>query len=66
MNKDRVEACLERLCNKGCRSVWGDIEALEAGRPLAETRGLEPHEIRRLIRDLKEIMAVYEGNCSVS
>ena len=66
MINKRVEHCLERLCNKGCRSVWKNIDDLEAGRPLKETRDLSSHEIHILVKELKEIMAVYEGSCSVS
>lgn len=66
MNYRRVDICLEKLCNQGCQSVWGYIDALEAGRRLPETRGLDPQEVRQLVRELKAIMAVYEGNCSVS
>ncbi len=66
MKNQRVEACLEKLCKKGCRSVWGYIDTLEDGRQLAETRDLNPYEVELLVDELKEVMAVYEGSCSVS
>ncbi len=64
IDKYRLEARLEALCEKGCRRVWRDIEALERGEDLAETRGLTPEERRWLLRELKQVMAVYAGRCS--
>ena len=66
MDHHRVEHCVERLCLKGCRSVWSDIDALEAGRVLPEVRGLSRAEIHAVLRELKAVMAVYEGNCVAS
>jgi len=63
--KLRLEARLESLCEKGCRHVWKDIEALEQGRELDETRDLSETERRWLLAELKQIMAVYGGRCSV-
>ena len=59
----RVEQCVEKLCHKGCRAVWSDIDALESGKRLVETRGLTPAEIQEVVRELKAVMAVYEGTC---
>lgn len=66
MSNRRVEACLEKLCDKGCQAVWSDIESLEVGRPVPEARGLSAQEVRILVRELKDIMAVYEGACSAA
>lgn len=63
MNHRRVEECVEILCRKGCQSVWGDIDALEHGRPVAEAVGLSRSEISAVIEELKSVMAVYEGSC---
>jgi len=60
-----LEARLEMLCQKGCQRVWHDIEALEAGQDLPETRGLDPDQCRWLLAELKQIMAVYSDRCSV-
>ena len=60
-----VEQCVENLCRKGCRAVWSDIEALEAGAPLPEVKGLSNPEVRAVIHELKSVMAVYEGSCVV-
>ena len=59
-----VEARLESLCEKGCRHVWSDIAALERGESLPETRDLSPEEVRRLLAELKQVMAVYGARCS--
>ena len=59
-----VEQCVERLCDKGCRAVWSDIEALEAGRALPEVEGLNREEIALVIAELKSIMSVYAGSCT--
>ena len=64
MNPRRVETCVESLCHKGCKSVWGDIEALERGAELPETRYLTRHERAAVLSELKAIMAVYnQGSC---
>ena len=60
-----LEARLELMCQKGCRRVWLDIEALETGQELPETRGLDREQQRWLLAELKQVMAVYSGRCSV-
>ena len=64
LNHRLVEQCVENLCHKGCRAVWGDIAALDAGQLLPEAEGLSAREIRAVVRELKAIMAVYEGTCA--
>ena len=54
------QSVIEALCAKGCRQVWRDIQALEHGETLAETRGLNAVELDQVLRELKEIMAVYD------
>ncbi len=63
LNQRLVEQCVERLCQKGCRSVWSDIDALEAGKRLPEAAGLSAMEVGEVVTELKAIMAVYEGSC---
>jgi hypothetical protein len=60
----RLESQLEALCEKGCRQVWQDIEMLEHGQELPETAGLSRDERRWLLRELKQIMAVYQDRCT--
>lgn len=67
MNKKRVEHCVERICDKGCKSVWTYIRRLESGENLPETAMLDEQERRAVISELKSVMAVYdEGNCSLT
>ena len=58
-----VEQCVESLCLKGCRAVWSDIDALEAGDALPATAGLSRQEVRAVIAELRAVMAVYQGSC---
>jgi len=60
-----VEHCIELLCHKGCRQVWQEIEALEQGRELPEARDLNAEERAIVLTELKAVMAVYEGRCSI-
>ena len=60
----RLEARLEALCEKGCRHVWQDIDALERGDDVTETRDLTADERGWLLRELKQVMAVYADRCS--
>ena len=64
MDHRRVEQCVEKLCCKGCRAVWSDIDALEAGEFLPEIRGLSAAEVDAVIAELKSIMSVYQGKCA--
>jgi len=64
LNRRRVEQCVENLCQKGCRAVWSDIDALEAGSALPEVDGLDAREVAAVIAELKEVMAVYKGSCA--
>lgn len=63
LNQRLIEQAVENLCKKGCRAVWADIESLEAGRRLPETVGLTRGEREIVVRELKAVMAVYEGTC---
>lgn len=55
---------MENLCQKGCRAVWADIDTLEAGGRLPEVEGLSRAEVQAVIRELKQVMSVYEGSCA--
>lgn len=61
----RLQARLESLCAKGCRRVWEDIDALERGEELSETRDLSAQERSWLLAELKLIMSVYGDRCTV-
>jgi hypothetical protein len=62
----QLEARLEAMCEKGCRHVWRDIDALERGEDLPETRDLSAEECRWLLGELKQVMAVYADRCSAA
>jgi hypothetical protein len=66
LDQRRVETCVEALCHKGCKAVWREIEAFEAGRLPPEAASLTPSEQRAVLSELKAIMAVYDqGSCPV-
>jgi len=60
-----VEHCIEAICGKGCRQVWGQIAVLERGEQLPETEGLSREETAVVLAELKTIMAVYGDSCSI-
>ena len=60
-----LEVRLESICEKGCRLVWDDIAVLERGGELAETADLDGRERAWLLDELKTVMAVYGGRCSL-
>ncbi len=62
---DPVESCIEALCRKGCRQVNQDIAAFEAGRPPPEARDLDAAQRRRVLAELKAVMAVYGERCCI-
>ena len=61
----RIDDCVERLCQKGCRRVWDDIAALERGEVPPEVAGLDAEARHRVLLELKSIMAVYGDRCSL-
>lgn len=65
LHRPVIESRLETICQKGCRAVWQDIARLERGEPLPETHDLSDEEHGWLLDELRTIMAVYSGRCSV-
>ncbi|EXJ14268.1 hypothetical protein [Imhoffiella purpurea] len=63
LDHSSVEALVEAICQKGCLRVRRDIAVLESGADLPETLGLDPSERQALLRELKDIMAVYGESC---
>jgi len=63
--KSRVDACVETLCAEGCSIVWNKIELLESGEKMPETEALDASEKAAVLLELKTVMAVYEGTCSI-
>ncbi|MCO5763310.1 MAG: hypothetical protein EP309_08835 [Gammaproteobacteria bacterium] len=61
LNDSNLQGIVEAICAKGCRRVWRDIAALEAGNPPIEAQGLSRADRDRLLAELKAIMAVYDS-----
>ncbi|WP_127478450.1 hypothetical protein [Sulfurivermis fontis] len=59
-DNDGTSQCIEALCQLGCDSVRNTIAALEAGQPVAQMDGLDAEQRRRVLTELKAIMAVYD------
>jgi hypothetical protein len=66
MRNERVEYCVESICNKGCQAVRSDIAHLERQGSLPETAGLSEEEVGRVLRELKAIMSVYGDVCRLT
>jgi hypothetical protein len=62
---ERVDACVEAICRKGCRAVRDAIELLDRGCVVTETANLSKQEVGRVLEEIKAIMAVYERPCSM-
>ena len=65
VDPERVERLVEQLCGEGCKAVWGFIDQLEQGEELAQAQGLSEAERASLLLELKSIMSVYAGTCSI-
>ncbi|WP_419637415.1 hypothetical protein [Thiolapillus sp.] len=71
MKSDLVDQAVETLCLKGCKALWADLERMEEGRVLPELEALEAlealdaHQQQQVFKEIKSIMAVYKGSCSL-
>jgi hypothetical protein len=63
MRSEQIEACIETICQKGCRSVRQDILLLQQGRILPELRVLDDLARQAVLKELRAIMAVYGDSC---
>jgi hypothetical protein len=61
--QNRVELCVERLCQEGCGKVTEYIHLLQAGEVLPALAHLEPAEVKAVLDELISVMAAYEGSC---
>lgn len=57
----QVQASIESICELGCNRVNEIIDALEYGKPVEETQGLDQTDQQWVLIELKAIMAVYEN-----
>ena len=62
-HKDKIDQCVESLCNQGCSRVTGYIAALRAGQEFPEVAELSGEERRLVLEELESIMAAYDGSC---
>ncbi|MGD8908672.1 MAG: hypothetical protein PVF13_03040 [Chromatiales bacterium] len=63
MQSKQIEACIEAICQKGCRSVRQDILFLQRGEILPELKGLDDLACQMVLKELRAIMAVYGDSC---
>ncbi|MGB5438492.1 MAG: hypothetical protein WBN57_02215 [Gammaproteobacteria bacterium] len=60
---NRIDRCVEALCEQGCDRVNSFIAALRAGHDIPEVAGLSMEERQRVLENLVSIMAVYGDRC---
>jgi hypothetical protein len=60
MNQNKVQHCVEQVCQKGCTDVLEMICALEQRQAVTETLDLSSDEVRVVLSELKSIMAIYQ------
>ncbi len=65
MDQEKINHCVETLCNKGCREVTRTIGIMERHEPLAETAALSAEEQAAVLHELQSIMAVYDRPCDL-
>ncbi len=65
MDRGRIDEGVERLCRKGCKALWAEIERMDRGRFPPELDGLDAEERAEVLREIKSIMAVYRDSCSL-
>lgn len=63
MRSEKIEQCVELLCQKGCGSVRQDILLLEQGVVLPELSALDDLARQAVLKELRSIMAVYGDSC---
>jgi|GEM_PF-564502 len=57
----QVDACVERICDLGCTVVYQVIALMEQGKCAREITGLTCVDRRKVLKELKEIMSVYDA-----
>jgi hypothetical protein len=65
MDKEKIDHCIEALCNRGCREVTRTIGIMERHETLPETAALTPEEHAAVLHELQAIMAVYDKPCDI-
>ncbi|MCG6867502.1 MAG: hypothetical protein LJE91_01870 [Gammaproteobacteria bacterium] len=57
----QVDACVERICALGCAVVYQVITLMEQGKCAREITGLTCVDRRKVLKELREIMSVYDA-----
>ncbi|WP_456405948.1 hypothetical protein [Thiolapillus sp.] len=65
MRPNPVDHVVEILCLKGCKALWADIDSMEKGQMLPELQSLDTQQQQQVLKEIKSIMAVYKGSCSL-
>lgn len=65
MHSDRVQQCVEALCQNGCRAVRATIDVLESGQEISQLDNMSPEERAAVLCELKAIMSVYDRDCEI-
>ncbi len=65
MRDHLVDACVEHICNKGCREVRKDIATMEQGGTPEGAETLNTRQKARVLTELKTIMSVYGTECRI-
>jgi hypothetical protein len=66
MSQQKIELCVETICNKGCQFVRDDIQLLEQGKIPSGADHLSADERSVVLTELKNIMAVYGDVCRIT
>jgi hypothetical protein len=62
INPAKVEACIERICDRGSVIVGETIQCLEEAGDVTELRALSDGERDRVLHELRALMAIFEAN----
>jgi hypothetical protein len=62
INPAKVEACIERICDRGSLIVGETIRCLEEDRDITDLRALSDGERDRVLRELRALMAIFEAS----
>ena len=66
METENFDALIESICATGCIEVNRTIILLEKGEAPAHLEKLNPAEYQNVLKELKSIMDIYDGNvCSL-
>ncbi len=60
-NSNKVQQCVEALCQSGCDAVRATIHALERGLSVVQTDAMSDQERNAVLCELKAIMSVYDA-----